>query len=385
MKVFTREELRILTEARQGPCVSMYMPTHRVPTETQQDRTRLKNLLRRAQDSLLAAGFRSQEAESMLEPAGRLLRETLFWKDQRDGLALFLSPGWHRHYLLPVSFEELVVVTDRFHLKPLLSLLGGSEFFILALSQNAVRLLEGSRFGVSEFNELEGVPKNLAEALKYDEPEKQLQFHTGTGARGERGDRAAMFHGHGVGTDDAKDRILRYFRQIDDGLHQLLREEQAPLVLAGVEYLQPIYREVNTYQYLIDQAITGNPEGMGPEDLHRQAWTIVRPYFRQTQLEAAAQYRQLAGTGKASTDVEEIVPAAHHGRVGTLFVAVGRQQWGDFEPGSSQVTIHSQAQPGGQDLLDLAAIQTLLHGGAVYAVEPGEVPERAPVAAVFRY
>jgi hypothetical protein len=36
-------------------------------------------------------------------------------------------------------------------------------------------------------------------------------------------------------------------------------------------------------------------------------------------------------------------------------------------------------------LLNAAAIQTIFHGGTVYAVEPGAVPDEAPVAAVFRY
>ena len=53
MKIFTRDELRTLTASPQAPCVSIYMPTHRLPTENQQDRTRLKNLIRQAQEALL--------------------------------------------------------------------------------------------------------------------------------------------------------------------------------------------------------------------------------------------------------------------------------------------------------------------------------------------
>jgi hypothetical protein len=68
-----------------------------------------------------------------------------------------------------------------------------------------------------------------------------------------------------------------------------------------------------------------------------------------------------------------------------LFVALGRQQWGDYDPGANQVHLHPAAQPGSFDLLDLAATQTLLHGGAVYAVEPAGVPDAALLAAVFRY
>jgi hypothetical protein len=308
MRIFTRDELRILTESSQAPCVSVYMPTHRVPTENQQDRTRLKNLIRQAQEALQAYGLRPTEAESLLEPATRLLGAIPFWKDKADGLALFLSPGLFRQYQLPTRFESLVVVAHRFHVKPLLALLGGNEFFVLALSQNAVKLFEGSRFGLSAIDEPEGVPKSLADALRYDEMEKQLQFQTGTGVVGGKGERAAMFHGQDLA--DNKERIQRYFRQIDQGLRDLFREAQAPLVLAGVEYLLPIYKEINTYQYLLNGGITGNPEGVSPEDLHRQAWAQVEPYFKREQDEAAARYRQLAGTGRTSSDPREIVPGS---------------------------------------------------------------------------
>ena len=384
MRIFTREELRILGESSQAPCVSIYMPTHRVSTENQQDRTRLKNLIRQAADSLQAFGLRTTEAEALLEPAAKLLGAISFWKDKQDGLALFIAPGVFRQYQLPTTFESLVVVAHRFHFKPLLTFLGGNEFFVLALSQNAVRLCEGSRYGLSAVEGPEGMPKSLAEALKYDETEQQIQFHTGTSAGTNKG-RAAMFHGQGGGSDDAKDRILRYFRQIDQGLHDLLKDEQAPLVLAGVEFLLPIYKEINTYQHLINGGITGNPEGASPEELHRQAWALVEPHFKREQEQAAGRYQQLAGTGRTSHDPKDIVPGAYHGRVECLFVAVGRQHWGDYDPGADRVDLHAEAQPGSFDLLDLAATQTLLHGGAVYAVEPSEVPDAALLAAIFRY
>jgi hypothetical protein len=194
-----------------------------------------------------------------------------------------------------------------------------------------------------------------------------------------------MFHGHGAAADVAKDRILRYFHRVDNGLREMLRDEQAPLVLAGVEFLFPLYKEANTYPYLMDEGIPGNPEVLKPEDLHVSAWAIVQPYFMKGQQEAVAQYRQLAGTGRTSTDVQEIVPAAYHGRVAELFVAVGVQQWGSFDPEAHAVHVHQAAEPGNEDLLDLAAVHTIVNGGAVYAVHPAEMPEGAPLAAVFRY
>ncbi len=382
MQVFIKNELRTLVAEGQSPCVSLYMPTHRIPMEIQQDRLRLKNLLRQAEDSLTAGGLRTPEVKLLLQPAEKLLLQTPFWRGQKDGLAIFLAPEFFRFYPLPVDFPELVMVGDRFHLKPLLSLLSGGEFYILALSQNEVRFLQASPFSVSEL-EVEGVPRSLDEALKYDDPQKQLQFHTGT--QKITGDRAAMFHGHGVGTDDAKSNLLRFFQQVDRGLRAVLREEQAPLVVAGVDYLLPIYREANSYANVMDEGVAGNPEGLSAEELQKRALKVVSPYFQQARQEAEAKYRQLLGTGKASHDLREIAPAAYHGRVEALFVAVGLQEWGSWDPTSHSVKLFRQPKPGAEDLLDFTAVYTLLQGGQVFSVEPGEVPDGPPLAAVFRY
>jgi hypothetical protein len=382
MQIFIKNELKALAAVTQGPCVSIYMPTHRIPMEIQQDRLRLKNLLREAEDNLKARGLRSPEAKGLLEPAEKLLMQTVFWKGQQDGLAVFLAPDFYRFYPMPADFPELLVIGERFHLKPLLTLLGGGEFYILALSQNKVRFLQASPYSVSEL-EVEGLPPSLDEALKYDDPEKQLQFHTK--AQKTSGDRAAVFHGHGVGTDDAKNNLLRFFQQVDRSLRPVLREEQAPLVVAGVDYLLPIFREASYYAHVLDQGVTGNPEGLSPQELHQRALQVVSPYFSQAREEAEAKYRQMVGTGKASRDLREIVPAAYHGRVETLFVAIGLQEWGVFDPEAASLRLVPEAEPGAEDLLDLAALHTLLQGGQVFSVKPEEVPDGPPIAAVFRY
>ena len=46
--------------------------------------------------------------------------------------------------------------------------------------------------------------------------------------------------------------------------------------------------------------------------------------------------------------------------------------------------VHKTEKPGDEDLSNVAAVHVLLHGGTVYVVEPEDVPERAPLAAIFR-
>lgn len=381
-ELFNLDELKHLIEPRTGPCVSLYLPTHRVPSEIRQDRIRLKNLLKEAEELLLASGLRGREVRDFLDPAERLLPETPFWKGQKDGLALFLAQDFFHSYMLPLTVPEVTVVSDCFHLKPLLSLLTEGEFYILALSQNAVRLIQATRFGASEV-QLEGLPESLADALKYDEPEKQLQFHTG--AQRFTGERAAMFHGHGTGKDDTRSNLLRFCQEVNRALQPFLRNERAPLVLAGVDSLLPIYREASSYPHLFPEGVTGNPEALSPEELGRAAWGLVEPHFLRAFDEAADRYRQRVGTGLASHELEQIVPAALHGRVESLIVAVGLQVWGSHDTETDTLTFLEEPAPGAWDLLDYAAIHTLMQGGAVFSVGPDAVPDGPPAAAVLRY
>jgi len=119
MTLLSRTELNRLIEPPAGPSVSLYLPTHRLGPEIQQDPIRLKNLIREAERRLLDLGLRSPEAAELLRPAWRLQSDGLFWRHQREGLAIFLSTEIEVHYRLPLGVEELVVVADRFHARPL--------------------------------------------------------------------------------------------------------------------------------------------------------------------------------------------------------------------------------------------------------------------------
>ena len=387
MDFLTNDDLATLLETRPGWHISMFMPMVQRGAATQQNPIRCKTLLRQVEEQLLASGLRTQEAQDLLQSVQQLLPNRDFWQRQSHGLALFIAPQIFRAYRVPLALDELVVVSYRFHIKPLLPLLSGDgHFFVLALSQKAVRLLRGTRFNIDEI-ELQGIPQGVATALQYDDVEKKDHHYPGSQGRAAGG--VSPLAGHGVGVADAThqphDAILRYCQQLDAGLRTFLRDEHAPLVLAGVEYLLPIYQRANTYPYLLQEGITGNPEGLRPEELQERAWTIVQPHFQQAQERAAAQYRHLVGTGRATSDIPAIVMAAYDGRIDTLFVPVGVQQWGMFDRESRTVQAHQEAETGDEDLLDVAAMYTLLRRGTVYAVTPDELPDRSLAAALLRY
>lgn len=385
MNLLPREELETLVGDHEYPCLSLYIPTERMGAEVQQNRIRLKNLLQEAEGRLEENGMGRQEVSNDLQPARDLLDDDIFWQHQSDGLAIFLSPDHFNYFHLPLKFESQLVIGKNFHVKPLLPLYSGNgRFFILSLSQDNIRLLEGTRDSVDEID-VESLPANLAEALRHDEMQEHIQWSAGKGASTGGGRPLPTYHGHAVGDDNVKNDILRYFQKIDRGLMELLADERVPLVLAGVEYLLPIYREANSYNHLMEDAITGHPDEQSPEELHEQAWKILEPYFQRDQEEAVDRYAQLSGTGLASNDLTDVLPAAFYGRVDRLFVPLELEVWGTFDPDNRKMTVEQEPTGDNQDLLDLAAVQTFIQGGTVYAVTADQMPDGSNVAAIFRY
>ncbi|BDA70339.1 hypothetical protein RIVM261_066330 [Rivularia sp. IAM M-261] len=390
MQTITREEIKSLLEQPKQNSISIYMPTHPAGPEVRQDPIRFKNLIKEAEARLIEAGLEEQEANALLKKAHEL-DNAEFWEELGErGLAIFISNDTFRYYAVPLEFDELVVVTDRFHVKPLLRMLNANgRFYILTLSQKEVKFFEATRYSIEEV-EVENMPKSLDEALNYDEDAKDGQFRIATskGGTANAAVQPGSFHGQGSPDQDKHQvDILQFFYLIDGALHDKLHEDTAPLVLAGVEYLLPLYRSASSYKHVLEEGITGNVKIESPQELHAQAWTIVEPYFHQSQQQVLERFHELYGSnsGKASNNIKEIVSAAYYHRIDSLLVAVGEQQWGLFDPSSETVYLHPEEEAGDEDLLDLAAAHTLLNGGTVYAVEPQEVPYSTPVAAIFRY
>ncbi|EGJ49304.1 hypothetical protein [Desulfocurvibacter africanus] len=378
----TLEDLRLLLENPDPVKVSIYMPTHRRGPETQQDSIRFKNLLAQAKEELQSRGMR--DVDSFLKPAADLQGDPAFWNFMDTGLALFRSESMFMALKLPLEFVDLAAINDRFHLKQVFPYFRGSgHFYMLALSDNDVRLYRCTRYGSEEI-EVDGMPKSMSEALWHDENEKtHTEVGPGRNVRADR--RMVFFYSGGADANFTENTKTRFLKEVDRRLHEFLRDKRAPLLLAGVEEVLPVYKAANTYPYLLDAIVTGNPDRVDPENLRKRAWEIVEPIFTRKVQENRDRFAQFLGTGLASDRLEAVATAAYYGRVDALFVARGVRVWGRIDNDTQVMEIHGAYQPGDQDLLDYAAAWTLLKGGAVYALPPGEIPGGGQIAAVFRF
>jgi hypothetical protein len=286
-----------------------------------------------------------------------------------------------RSFRLPLSFTERVIVGPRFHVTPLLPYLSGDgRFYILALSQNHVGVLEGTAHTVHPIK-IPKLPANLSAAEAQHDRDEPLNYHTHPASVGRA--LAAVYHGQGVGIDDHKTELRKYFHEIDKAITAALGERPFPLVLATVDYLAAMYRALSKYPHLVDRQIKGNPDHLSAQELHDRAWPLVAPIFKARMEKAIARCQQLAGTGRTAHELAEVLMAAHRGELEKLFVVSGREIWGRFDPLSEFVEEHAIRESTSEELVNLAATYALEHGRAVEVVEPRGSFENVAMTGVY--
>ncbi|MFN0089353.1 MAG: hypothetical protein ACKVWR_03645 [Acidimicrobiales bacterium] len=375
---FGRRDLDELVEVARSTCVSLYLPTHRSGVETAQDPVRLRNLLASARRELAALDLNADQIEDLLRPAGELLAGRDWWQHQSDGLAMFCAPGFFRVFRLPISVAVLAVVATRFHVRPLLPLVASDgRFWLLALSQNSVRLFSGTELTISELDTAD-TPTSMAEALAHEDPEKERQIRS-TGPNG-----LGQSYGHAGGGEDDKAAIERYFRAVDRGLAGLALDPSVPLVIAGVSYYGPIFRAVSVHPDILDDVVAGSPDDLSAVELHELAWAAVRAHLEARRRRWQDRYGQARADGRSAEGLLQVATAANEGRVELLILPSDGSRWASTDLAGDAIE-HDQREPGDVDLLDVVAQQVLRTGGEIVVMKPDELPEDAIPAAILRY
>lgn len=382
IRSFTPQEMERLLGVRAPMYLSLYL--HIDTATLTAKKARAGCLLRSAQERLKTHGWRGPAAEMLLAPVRDWIDDTEIWRGRHGSIALFRTVDEFSVYQVPLTLSERVVVGSQFFIKPLLPLLTWSRpFHILAVSQHELRLLECSYDTWKEM-EVEGMPRNLEEALRGEQVEKQHPVRITEPSAGS-GRPMAIRYGMGSPQQERKARAERYLRMVDAALHRALHDTHAPLVFAGVEPMFAMFRQLTTSTQLLPLALKGNPDRMRAATLHERARAMLHSYFEGPQSEALARYREFEGLGRTFSDTESILHAAQQGRVESLFVGEGVEEWGGYDAQTGEIVLRPTLLTDGAEMSNLAAIFTLKHGGTAFVPAAGEMPTQTPMAAVLRY
>ncbi len=387
MSTFNSTSVKELMEFSKKPCVSIFLPAAQKGAGTLQPPIRLKNLLAQAWDELIGKFPESQRPMAeVFRQADALVDNKLFWQHQKQGFALFMGPDWLRHYTFSISLKDRCTVGSNFNIKPVLpQFTDRTRYYLLALSQKTVRFWEVVNERMTEL-ELPEVMQSIEELRQYEVREKQLQVYAmPVGGRVLR--RGGVAHAHATDTDgkEMKKRIAEFVKNVVGGLERFLQADRTPVLLCAEPFTQHLVSDCHPSFNLMDEAVSANPTRMEPDQILSRAADIMDRELAMQNKRVIDRLSALMDTGWTIQEIEQILPRAEEGRVESLFINPDQPVWGFWNREGGLIQVHEEPVPSDQDLSDIAVLQTLMHGGEVYAVPPGAIKGGSPMAAILRY
>ncbi len=363
----------------QGPCITIALA---VPNPAQ-IHPQINNAVHEVERRLSGTDIDADTARMLAEPIHELAATIETEGDWGLAMLIFRSPEVFRYVRLRELAKEFVTVGNRFQIRPLLGLLSREQrFHLLALSQKHVRLFDCTQNNAEEMQLPVKMPRSLELWLNNRIPDHVLDNRS-SGGPAEGSMKGVLF---GTNTDREKhgEYLAHFFKEVDKGVHTVLLNTTVPLVLAADEPEIAIYRRVNTYPRLTEQAVHGSPDGLTVRELHRRALEVVRQTFSAPLIKARTELENYRGTHLVSFNLAQILRRAHEGRVSYLLLRQDAEQWGAWDEETQQLQMGGDRSRE-EDLLNLAAIATLLHHGQVFGLEASEMPNGVDAAAVLRF
>jgi hypothetical protein len=354
----TADELKELVEERADACVSIYLPTHAVTQHTDVDRL----------EQLRSHGLDKARKASLEEQLRDLGDAYEFWRFQSSSLAVLATPDRLRTFRLPSCLQPAAEVSDRFHLKPMIRAVSFPNVaFVLALSENAARLIEVTPDGPAEEVEVPDMPASLAQVISTTSGRTPISPPR-TGGEGQ------------------KILMRKYAREVDRALRPILSGRDIPLILACVEELAPIYRSVNSSPHLTEEVIGGNVEHLSARELAEGAREVLRRHNAQWVAALRERFESWRGHGRASSDVAQIGRAVSAGAVHMLMFDIDGAVYGPVDEQTGVLHLEYEASASIYDIIDKLMGRTIQYGGRAIGVRSGDLPDpNSPAAALLRY
>lgn len=364
----TAPEFQRLVAARGEASVSFYLRTTPETQNIGTARIELGNLLKQAVAQLEAVGTEKRTIWPIEEQVGDLLDDDDFWKFQANSLAVFVTPDALRSFRLPNHLTDMVQVSDRFHIKPLLRAVSVQQHaFVLALAENEVRLIEVFADLPAQEVKVADMPKDAASAAGTANVNSRSYAQRKGGAEGQNV-------------------LLRAFcRKVDAALRPVLSGRSEPLILAAADPLLGMFRSVSSHDHLAAKGIKTSPVRKSAADLAQDARPILDALHGQTLAQFHDLFAARESEGRASTQVARAARAATFGAVDTLLVDIDQVVPGRVDETTGVVTFDKEESAVSYGVVDEIAGRVLASGGRILAVRREDIPQGASLAAILRW
>ncbi|HLK19555.1 MAG TPA: hypothetical protein VKT81_11380 [Bryobacteraceae bacterium] len=363
-----------------GPCVTLLLPPYRPGERGKPGAALLKSDIQEVKQRLVERKIPDSVITNLLEPLQQLVEDPEMSGGSHWGRVVYRSPDVLRQFAITGSEEPCVKVGGYFHIRPILTELHlPPVFFLLRLSKRDVEVFRCAGLRAAPVQLPRGIPATLEEALAFKQPDHDLENRSSAGPS------SGSMHGVRFGTGSGKETqhayLADFYKSVGRGLHELLGASGAPVVLAGVDEDTALYRAINRAPSLLAATISGSTTGPVEKTILAQAYSIVRSDCIDRAIRILRESKERLAPTRYASDPHKILRAAVEGRIAHLYIDEAARLSGIFE-GTKRA---GRWNWGEEDLLNVAAVETILHSGKAFSIPAGRIPDGSAIAAELRF
>ena len=379
IKQINKDEILNLAQIQAAHCVSLYLSTHISGKEVNEDidAKHLKNMRKEVAHVLFLYGLNNPEIDAFLKAIDNLIDDNDFWREQQNGLAIFLSDKEFLLYKSPLAFREKIYISDHYYTLPLSNLLDRIEnFYLLCYSLKNSKLYKGNDNSLELISTDEEFPKDLESAVGSDFEQSSLQARAG---------QQGAFHGHGQGKEDKKEEVTKHAKAMANYIGTKLKGSSDILLVQSTDSNFYIYKEHNKYGNLHNDNIDGSPDRITERDLHKASMKVLaalNPGKKWFDLKA---FEEAIALGKGSERLDDILDSLIEGKVNRLYIKEGLDTYGIYNATNGKLELHQGKNSHNTSLQNLAAYLTLKQAGIVRLVPKEEGKNIPDFGAIYRY
>jgi hypothetical protein len=357
------------------------MPTHRLFTDESKDVIVYTQLVKEALSSLgkLQETSRFKDLEKTLL---NLATDHEFWRNQKDGMALFATEDTMIIYQAQTNFKPFTVIADSFHIKPLFSYFQHQEqFHLLALEAEKFEVYQGNIHHLESLAFPFDSKVTLSEVLgsQQTDHDQTNKSYGGTFV-------GSTLHGHGGKKDDTAIDREKYFRYVDRFVYEhFSKHHPLPLILVTPKDHQFTFRSAAKNPHMLESMIDGSFQTIIHTHLLVELTKIANLRFDKHLQRMIQTYQDQKHLLLSSDGLETVAKALMEGRVSHLFIEKDHVIPGHLNLTQQKVMYWDLNEPHTDDVLDDMLQLALTKGTSVYLLDKSKMPTQSGVAANFRY
>lgn len=364
----------------EGPCISLYQPTHRALRTREKDLIRYRNLLQDIERSLKEP-YDKHTIATLMKPLQDIEKDRDFWQTVNDGLAIFVNKEACIVYKLHSRVQAFSVVASSFHIKPLIRFHQSADrFLLLGINRKQFTLFEGTRYELHKIEFDEEVKDTFEKAIGEDFEQKMINA-TGSGPNNE-----VSIHGQGSKKDVIRKETEKFFRVADEEIiKHYAQVMKLPIYLVALDEHHAMFQQISKNKYLQKEGVRADYQALDHKKLLEAAWKVLEPIYIEKTSDLVERFKTAQSQDKGSDDIAQIARAASEGRIMTVLLESDKIYPGKVDMTSGELIDAQIDNPEIDDVLDDIAEIVYKQKSEVIVVPSERMPSETGAAAIYRY